>query len=137
MRILGYKDNIGVVKFDAIITSIGAYSFAYTDLRSVIIPTSVMSIGSGAFNNTLLSEICIPNNVAYIGDRVFENCSSLRSVSIGKYVRTIGDMTFYGCNNINKVIIADLSVWCKINFGGTSANPLCHKSAKLYLNGSE
>ena len=143
------------------VTSIGGYAFdCCTSLTSVTIPDSVTSIGREAFNNctsltsvtipdsvtsigyrafffcTSLTSVTIPDSVTSIGREVFYNCTSLTSVTIGKSVTSIGAYAFVGCTSLTRIDIADLSAWCKISFGDSSANPLCN-GVKLYLNGSE
>ena len=118
------------------VTSIGRYAFQYcSSLTSVTIPNSVKSIGSSAFNwcSSLIS-ITIPDSVTSIGDYAFEGCSSLTSVTIGNSVTSIGDDAFYNCSSLARVDITDLSAWCKIDFDGSSANPLFY-AKNLYLNG--
>ena len=71
-----------------------------------------------------------------IGKEAFRGSSSLTSATIGNSVTSIGAYAFVGCTSLTRIDIADLSAWCKISFGDSSANPLCN-GAKLYLNGSE
>ena len=61
---------------------------------------------------------------------------TLKSIVIKNGITSIGDNAFQYCTSLKRVDISDLSAWCKISFGDSSANPLCN-GAKLYLNGSE
>ena len=115
-------------------TSGWLYGAAFTKLT---IGNNITKIGSYAFYKcTSLKSVTIPDSVTSIEDNTFKFCESLTSVTIGNSVTSIGDVAFYGCTSLKGVDITDLSAWCKINFGDSSANPL-YNGAKLYLNGSE
>ena len=88
----------------------------YKSIKSVQIGSGIKYIGNGAFADTDITEAIIPNTV--IGgifenyDRgeslggifgLFENCSKLKSVSIGNNVITIGEKTFANCTSLEKV----------------------------------
>ena len=105
-----YKDGVGVIEFDALITTIGYYAFYYycTSLTSVTIPDSVTTIGDGAFAYTSLTSVNIPDSVTEIGSCAFQYCSSLKSVTIGDSVTTIGDDAFYYCTSLTSVNIPDI-----------------------------
>ena len=110
------------------VASIGASAFENcSGLLSVTIPNSVTAIGASAFQNcTGLLSITIPNSVTAISGSLFFGCSGLSSISIPGSVTSIGKEAFRDCNNLNKVIIEDLSSWCKISFdySALSSNPL-------------
>ena len=86
-------------------------------------------------NGNLITELVIPSDITAITDCAFSGCSSLTNVTIPYNITTIGCLAFYGCNNLTNVQIPDLSAWCKIDFEGVYANPLCN-GAKLYLDGN-
>ena len=137
-------------------------NYAFFDCRfieSVVIPDSVETINSGAFREcTSLTSVVIGESVTTIGDNAFCFCERLESITIpdsgvttmGAYafawcnsltsivipdsVETIGDWAFYSCTNLTSVYITDLSAWCRISFGGSSANPLYY-AHNLYLDG--
>jgi len=74
--------------------------------------------------------------VTEIGKYAFEHCSSLSSITIPNSVAEIGDYAFSGCYGLMRVDIKDMASWCKINFGGPTANPLWY-AHRLFLNGME
>ena len=83
------------------------------------------------------TELTLPENYQgenyQIGNSAFSGCSSLTSITIPSSVTSIGDYAFSGCFNLTAVYISSLEAWCNIDFGGSSANPLCY-AKKLYLN---
>ena len=104
------------------------------EIVDAIIEDGVTSIGGGAFNNcTGLKSITIGDSVSYIGPDAFYKCSSLPSVTIPPSVTRIGDRAFYDCSALRSVHISDLKAWCNIYFDN---NPLCY-AHHLYMNGSE
>ena len=144
------------------VTSIGRQSFAWCpSLTSVTIPDSVTAIGDYAFNRcssltsvsigsgvTLIGEwtfghcplllsVTIPDSVTSIGSSAFRECTSLTSITIPDSVTSIGKSAFYDCPSLTRVDIVDLSAWCKIDFGASSANPLYNNRGKLYIDGVE
>ena len=104
-----YIDGVGVIEFNAPITTIGDYAFyECSSLTSVTIPDSVTEIGWYAFYNCYsLTSVTIGDSVTTIGESAFEDCSSLERVTIGDGVTTIGDYTFYGCSSFTSITIPD------------------------------
>ncbi len=117
---------------------IGDYAFyGCNGLVSINIPNSVTSIGRVSFCGcTGLTSAAIGNSVTEIGKYAFEHCSSLSSITIPNSVAEIGDYAFSGCNGLMRVDINDITSWCKIDFGGSTANPVNY-AHHLFLNGIE
>lgn len=65
------------------VTNIGPYSFAYSGLTGITIPSSVTGIGSNAFYGcSFLASVNIPASVASIGNEAFADCVTLTNISV-------------------------------------------------------
>ena len=126
---LQYFGEETVLALPSNITEIGAYAFAGTNVRSVLVPGNVRTIGSYAFSgcDTLesvrmlngvrtistdafngavgLIEIEIPNTVTEIGANAFNGCASLMEVVVPEGVTAIEAGTFYGCSSLREVVV--------------------------------
>lgn len=115
------------------LTTIGSATFQRTGFESVTLPESVTEIGASAFANCrMLKSIDLPENLTVLNYGIFENCislesikipdkvtailsvyswgggcfygcSSLKSVTFGKSLKTIGDAAFYLCENLTEI----------------------------------
>ena len=74
-------------------------------MQSVIIPNSVTSIDSWAFAFTDLSSVTVPSSVTMIGDSAFNGCDNLQSVSIPSSVTVIESNTFQNCHSLVGIIL--------------------------------
>ena len=88
-------------------------------------------------------DVVIPETVSYNGKTypvtsidaaAFMHCRSLNSITIPNNMKRIE--SFQGCLALTAVHIKSLEAWCKILFGGSSANPLSF-AGHLYQNGQE
>ena len=104
-----YKDGIGIIEFDAPITSIGDGAFhGCSSLTSVTIPDSVTEIGIYAFGYcSSLTSITIPDSVTEIGIYAFHGCNSLTSITIPDSVTSIEYGAFGCCSSLTSVTIPD------------------------------
>src|SRR5438477_10171537 len=84
------------------VTVIGGGAFYYwTNLTTVIIPSSVTSIGDSAFGGChSLTGVIIPNSVTSIGYGAFRECTSLTGVIIPSSVTSIGASPFGNCTSL-------------------------------------
>ena len=103
---------------------------AFTELKYF---TGLSKIADNAFNGCIyLWKITIPTNITTIGKSAFESCSRLSSVSLPQVVKHIESNAFYKCK-LSRINALDIKVWCNIEFGNETANPL-HCGAELYLD---
>lgn len=88
------------------VTSIGESAFLYcSELKTIVIPDSIVCIDSRAFEYTGLISVNIPKNVQSIGNSAFLGCSELNNISIPNSVTAIGEGAFSDCSSLSSVII--------------------------------
>ena len=76
------------------------------NIKSVVIPNSVISIGDYAFHDCeTLFNVTIPNSVISIGENAFSWCKNLTSLTIPYSVKTIGADAFSDCSRLSTVIL--------------------------------
>mgnify|MGYP002622756313 CR=1 FL=1 len=87
------------------VTAIWEYAFQSCAFSSFVIPDGVTVISEGAFSrNTKLSSITIPDNVKIIEKDAFTNCTNLRSITIPDKVTEIGEGAF-NYMNLRTIVI--------------------------------
>lgn len=75
--------------------------YSFKNLKSIVIPDSLLAIEMGAFKETSISEIEIPNTVKSIGDAAFASCSKLTSVILPDSLNCIENYTFQDCVSLS------------------------------------
>lgn len=107
------------VNNDGTVTYLGATNKHAT---TVTIPTTitiggitrrVTAIGKNAFRNSNIKSIIIGKNVKTIGKQAFYGCKKLKSVTIGKSVNKIGAKAFYGCSKLKTLTIKSTKLTSK------------------------
>lgn len=94
---------------------------------------TVKAIGEGAF--ALCSElksVVIPSSVEVISDGAFGYCDNLTEVTFSGSVK-IGLQAFYGCAGLVKVNVKDMATWCGMEFANNYSNPLAYADG-LYVS---
>lgn len=92
----------------------------------------VTAIEKNAFkNNKYIKSITIGKNVKTIGANAFYKCTKLKTVKFGKNVTTIGDKAFYKCTALTKI-----SLPSKVKTIGKSAFYGCKKVKTITLGKS-
>lgn len=93
--------------FDQENTAHGSYAFYQcSELKSVVIPSTVTVIGDAAFAGCMdLKTMILPPAVAEIGDGAFMQCEKLESIVLSEALTTIGDMAFMLCKSLKSVVI--------------------------------
>ena len=125
----GYKGDIIVpetIVHESVsyrVTSIGEDAFAYSDLKSIVIPDTVTYIDGGAFEASHLTSVVIPDSVTIISSHTFESCENLLSVVIGKGVMEIYYEVFAGCRALASITYnGTMEQWEQIDFAGDDWN---------------
>ncbi len=103
------------------VTEIGYEAFEGYDMKSIVIPDSVIEIDDRAFENcSNLSNIVFSENLELISSCAFWGCDSLESIIIPDSVRIIGSSSFYCCSSLKSVTMSrELYEECKDDFIGT------------------
>ena len=112
--------NVKSVIIPNSVVKIDQYAFAYSDIESVRIPGSVGSIGQDAFAGCEnLTSVIIPDSVASLGSDAFMGCTNLKSVTLSKNIKTIAYGTFRR-SGIESILIPE-----GVNLIGDSAFKEC------------
>lgn len=129
-----YEDGKGILKFDGIVTAIGAYAYnsdysPNRTLESVTMPLSVTSIGELAFRYctelkdinlhdgithigerafiyTGLTEVTIPKGLTELSKQVFDS-TPIKSIIIPDNIKIIRERAFCLCDNLETIVIGD------------------------------
>ena len=89
------------------VTDIGAYAFAGSGLKTVVIPKNIESIGDGCFKNcAALETVVFSGDLLLIGDGAFSGCDRIREIYIADSVRDIGKASFAGCTSLETVYLS-------------------------------
>lgn len=98
----------------------GTGAFARKEIRSVIIPDSIIEIGQNTFANcNKLESVNISENSALriIGRNAFSGCSSLKSLYVPKGVEQILDSAFNNCGSIEFFEVDEVNAFYKSDNG--------------------
>ena len=104
----GNKNLKSVIIPNSVI-NIGNHAFdGCKGLVNVIIPNSVINIGNHAFDGCKgLVNVIIPNSVTEIDQYAFAGCSGLKSIEIPNSVKYIGSYAFSGCTGLTSITIPE------------------------------
>lgn len=109
-----YKGDIEIpaeVKYNGStykVSAIGDYAFSKCfSLNTVIVPSSVSSIGAYAFESSTIKSITIPTSVSQIADYCFQYCFSLKTISLPTSITSIGQRSFSNCNGLSSITLPE------------------------------
>lgn len=89
------------------VTSIAAYAFANTMVKSVVIPDTVNTINNYAFYNSTVESVKLPESIESISNYAFYNCRSLKELIIPSKVTSVSNYLCYNCSSLEKVTISE------------------------------
>lgn len=85
--------------------------YSCTSLKAITLPNSIERIYPRSFQNSGLESIDIPDSITVIvnggifTEGAFAYCKNLKTVTIGKGIKSIKEHTFYGCSSLTTVNI--------------------------------
>ena len=103
---------------------IGVCAFSgHENLKTVVIPNTVVYIGNSAFARTGIKTIDIPNSISEIPQSVFLNCKDLAVVKIGSGTEKIDTSAFGNCTSLKEINVSSNNrVYSSLN------GSLCNKA---------
>ena len=136
--IYNLRNKITKIHFGENVDHISSYLCSdFENLQTVTTSNNIKSIGEGAFFRCCaLESVSLNNGIKTIGEGAFNGCISLKSINIPPTITTIKNAAFYSCYALNAVYISNLEMWCRIDFGGYSSNPIYY-AHNLYLEGEK
>lgn len=86
------------------VTSIGEFAFAYSKVKEINIPSSVVQISKAAFYNCKeLEKISIPSSVTTLGSHAFTSCANLDNIILPSSISKIDRNTFQLCESLKNI----------------------------------
>ena len=106
-----YENGYGCIMFDAPVTMIAYRAFDFcTNLKSIVLPNSVIRIGKEAFRHCENLEKVTAFGLRNIGYGAFDGCSNIKEFEIPESVSNIDSYAFYGCESLEAINIPDRAV---------------------------
>ncbi len=104
-----YQNGMGIIRFDADISTIGKNAFYdCRAIASITFPSSVTSVGEHAFSGCIsLVRVTMTDSVQSIGALAFEGCMSLKILDLGEGVQSIGEYAFARCSSLKSFTIPE------------------------------
>lgn len=79
--------------------------YSCSKLTGVTLPTTVTDIRKSAFQLSGITKAEVPDGVTHLGGAAFANCSSLKTIVIGKKVSRLDQAVFYNSSAITTVSV--------------------------------
>ena len=78
--------------------------YGYSELRKVVLPSTLTSIGESAFYGCQeLEEINLPDGIVTIAKAAFQSCVSLKNIQLPGGLLAISDNAFYNCSSLGAI----------------------------------
>ena len=118
-----FCDNLQYVKLSNNLKHMSAAVFqGCSSLTNIILPNSLWFIGGYAFTDSALASVNIPDSVEYIEWHAFENCTNLKTITIGEKVRRFYSSAMKDCVNLETVYWNSSDKGVYNDFGGAFWN---------------
>lgn len=125
------KNVTGVIISEGI-TTIGAYAFNKSNIKSVTIPSTVKEIPEGAFFSCKkLTKVKLAEGLTTISDRAFESCEALTNITLPSSLTHIGNSAFMYCCALKSISVPD-----QVTFLGQLAFAYCENLKTATLSNS-
>ena len=81
-----------------------AYAFTETNLKKVVLPSTIKRIGEGAFKScSNLESVELPEGIQAVDEQAFWRCSQLQSLNLSTQLTYIGESAFSDCTNLTTI----------------------------------
>lgn len=123
------NDEIKIAILPESIETIGEYAFSgCSELEEINLPYGLKKIGEGAFKHSNLKQVVIPSTVKQIEKEAFCSCLFLKSVVIEDGVELIDDNAFNNCYLLETLQLSD-----SVREVGVKAFSFCSEIKRLKL----
>lgn len=93
--------------FDCGVETLGEFSFAFTGLKSLVLPDTVAEMGKGCFYHSALENVEINGSLSAIPDSAFYSNTKLKNAVLGEGIEIIGNKAFDQCIALEEINIPD------------------------------
>lgn len=83
--------------------------YTLSQKESIVIPEGTTEISKGAFRGSDVKEVILPSTLVKIGEKAFEGCEKLSLIDFSrcKNLEEIGESAFWDCNSLKQVNLPD------------------------------
>lgn len=118
-------DNVSVI-------TIAEQAFEYENIKSIILPDTIITIEENAFYQCSgLETVHLGNSISTIEKRAFSRCSSINSIYLPNSLITLGVASFEYCTNLQTVYMGN-----SIDKLEMKAFQYCKNLTDIYFNGT-
>lgn len=96
--------DLSAAKFDAVPENVFD---GHSRINDVKLPEGMTSIGAYAFRKSAIRTINIPSTVQSVGAYAFYECNSLRSMEQPDALTSLGEQAFYACDRLQTIHFSD------------------------------
>ena len=98
--------NLKTIILPTTLERIYDYSFSGTGIENIAIPDGIKAMYKNVFYQCKnLEEITVPNSIEELGTYTFSNCTSLTKVTLNNTIQNITTGMFQNCTSLEKIIL--------------------------------